>query len=82
MRPLGDPKAVLGSVNRASLVAPRARFERLSEKTRAILSRIQLGLDGVTEMDWLVNVRKQSPRDAAKTWMAANQGLVSGWLDA
>jgi glycine betaine/proline transport system substrate-binding protein len=44
------------------------------------LSRIALGLDGVTEMDWLVNVDKQTPRDAARTWMRANEERVSGWL--
>ena len=44
------------------------------------VGRIEPGLDGVTEMDWLVNVDKQTPRDAARTWMRANAGKVSGWL--
>jgi glycine betaine/proline transport system substrate-binding protein len=80
LRPLQDPRAILGGVNHASLVAPRGRFEALPAKTRAVLARIDLGLDGVTEMDWLVNVEKKNPREAARTWMQANESRVAGWL--
>ncbi|HEV7259652.1 MAG TPA: glycine betaine ABC transporter substrate-binding protein [Bosea sp. (in: a-proteobacteria)] len=80
LRALADPRGVLGGTNHASLVAPRPRFEALPEMTRRSLARIELGIDGVTEMDWLVNVGKQSPREAARTWMRANEGRVSGWL--
>jgi hypothetical protein len=45
-----------------------------------ILARMDLGLDGVTEMDWLVNVEKKTPREAARTWMKANDTRVAGWL--
>ena len=37
------------------------------------LSKHQLGLDGVNEMDWMVNVDKLAPRDAAKAWIRANE---------
>jgi glycine betaine/proline transport system substrate-binding protein len=80
IRPLKDPQGVLGGSNRAVLVGPRNRVAALPGTTRAVLSRIQLGLDGVTEMDWLVNVKKRTPREAAQTWMAANKGLVEGWM--
>ncbi|MER2268839.1 glycine betaine ABC transporter substrate-binding protein [Methylobacterium oxalidis] len=80
LRPLADPRGVLGTVNHASLVAPRERFDRLPEQTRSVLARIELGLDGVTEMDWLVNVQKQAPRDAARSWMRANEQRVSSWV--
>jgi hypothetical protein len=33
-------------------------------------------------MDWLVNVEKKMPRDAARTWMQANETRVAGWLKA
>jgi ABC-type proline/glycine betaine transport system substrate-binding protein len=33
-------------------------------------------------MDWLVNVEKKTPREAARTWMKANAVRVAGWLKA
>lgn len=82
LRPLQDPRGILGGVNHASLVAPRERFAALPAKTRTVLARIDLGLDGVTEMDYLVNVEKKNPREAARTWMQANASRVAGWLKA
>lgn len=69
LRPLEDPRGVLGGVNRGVLVAPRAAFAALPERTRTALSRISIGLDGVTEMDWAVNMDRQTPRDAARAWL-------------
>ena len=67
-------------VNRAALVAPNARPSKsLPERTRQVLSRISLGLDGVTDMDWAVNVEKQTPRDAARAWLRANAARVAAW---
>jgi glycine betaine/proline transport system substrate-binding protein len=80
LRPLADPRGVLGGANYASLVAPRARFDALPEPTRAALTRIDLGIDGVTEMDRLVNVQGLSPREAARLWVDANDERVAGWL--
>ncbi len=82
LRAIADPRGVLGGVNHASLVGPRARFQALPEATRKALARIALGLDGVTEMDWRVNVEKQTPHEAARSWMRANEGRVSAWLKA
>lgn len=80
LRALADPRGILGATNHASLVAPSDRFQALPAKTRATLARIELGIDGVTEMDWLVNAGKLTPREAARTWMRANEGRVSGWF--
>lgn len=81
LRPLDDPRGVMGGVNRGVLVAPRARFQALPERTRRVLSRIALGLDGVTEMDWAVNVDKQTPHDAARAWLRANDARVAAWME-
>jgi glycine betaine/proline transport system substrate-binding protein len=80
LRPLKDPRGVLGGVNHASLVAPRQRFAALPQRTQKVLSRIELSLDGVTEMDWVVNVEKRTPREAAQTWVKSNEGRVSKWF--
>jgi glycine betaine/proline transport system substrate-binding protein len=80
LRPLEDPRGILGGTNRASLVGPRKRLLLLPAKTKTALSRIYIGIDGVTEMDWAVNVKKTTPREAARSWMAANEAEVRNWL--
>ncbi|QWT21599.1 hypothetical protein KPL74_06225 [Bacillus sp. NP157] len=80
LRALQDPLNVLGGVNHASLVAPRDRFQTLPVRTRKVLSRIDIGMDGVTAMDWSVNVGKLTERDAAREWMANNSQRVDGWF--
>jgi len=80
LRPLQDPLGVLGSTNRGTLVAPVERLQRLPAATRAALSRIELGLDAVTEMDWMVNVSRLTPRDAAKAWIRANPARFDKWI--
>ncbi len=82
LRPLQDPRGVLGGINHAALVGPRDRLQVIPPATRAVLARIDLGLDGVTEMDWLVNVEKKTPREAARVWIKDNQSRVAGWLKA
>jgi glycine betaine/proline transport system substrate-binding protein len=82
LRPLEDPRGILGGINHAALVGPRDRLRAIPPATRAVLSRIDLGLEGVTEMDWLVNVEKKTPREAARVWMKDNQSRVAGWLKA
>jgi glycine betaine/proline transport system substrate-binding protein len=82
LRPLEDPRGVLGGTNHASLVAPRDRLKAIPPATRAIVARIDIGLEGVTEMDWLVNVEKKTPREAARVWMAANEQRTAGWWEA
>jgi glycine betaine/proline transport system substrate-binding protein len=82
IRALKDPRSVLGGMNHASLVAPRERFAGLPQRTQRVLSRIVLSLDGVTEMDWLVNVEKKTPREAAQAWMKSNEGRVSEWFQS
>lgn len=80
LRPLADPSGVLGGVNQAVLVAPRERWQALPAATRAVLARVELGIEGVTEMDYLVNVGKLAPREAARLWLRDNEGKLQSWL--
>lgn len=82
LRALADPQRVLGGMNDGVLVAPMARWQALPEQTRAALSKVSLGLDAVNEMDWLVNVDKLEPRQAARAWIRANEPRVAAWLQA
>ena len=80
MRPIDDPKGVLGPASNGTLVAGKGWVERAPARTLEVLSRIHLGLDGVAEMDRLVNVEGMTPREAAQTWMRANQPAVAAWF--
>jgi glycine betaine/proline transport system substrate-binding protein len=80
LRTLRDPQNVLGGSNYAALVAPTARWQDLSSSTQVALSRISLGLDAVNEMDWLVNVEKLTPREAARAWISANPSSFAAWM--
>jgi ABC-type proline/glycine betaine transport system substrate-binding protein len=31
-------------------------------------------------MDWLVNVEKRTPREAARAWMTSNEVRVAAWF--
>jgi len=80
IRALKDPRGVLGGMNHGALVAPRERFAALPRRTQTVVGRIELSLEGVTEMDWLVNVEKKTPREAARAWMKSNDRRVSAWF--
>ena len=82
LRPLSDPRGVLGGENRGVLVAPNHRLRALPERTRQVLARIELGVDAVTGMDWAVNLGGHTPRDAAREWLRANRARVDAWLAA
>ena len=41
---------------------------------------MHLGLDAVAYMDYLVNVEKKQPREAARAWMQQNTRFVEGWF--
>lgn len=82
LRPLADPKVVLGGLNHGALVAPRGRLETIAPRVRRALGQVSIGLDGVTEMDWLVNVDGRTPRQAARAWMSVNSRRVEAWLRA
>ncbi|MDM0015316.1 glycine betaine ABC transporter substrate-binding protein [Variovorax sp. J22P168] len=80
LRALRDTQNVLGGSNRAALVAPTARWQSLPASTRVALSKVSLGLDAVNEMDWLVNVEKIAPREAASVWIRANEPRFTAWV--
>jgi glycine betaine/proline transport system substrate-binding protein len=80
MRPLTEPKGLLGPPSNGTLVAGRHWVERAPARTLEVLRRMHLGLDGVAHMDYLVNVEKKQPREAARAWMQQNARIVEGWF--
>jgi glycine betaine/proline transport system substrate-binding protein len=80
MRPLAEPRGLLGPPSNGTLVASREWVQRASPRTLQVLRRLQLGLDAVAQMDYSVNVDKQPPREAARTWMRQHADAVEGWF--
>jgi glycine betaine/proline transport system substrate-binding protein len=79
LRPLEDPLGAYPPPDRCVLLGNRAAVARLPERTRRVLRRMSIGIDGVTAMDLEVGGRGRAPREAARAWMAANAARVDAW---
>ena len=80
MRILAEPKQLLGGADKAYLVAHKDFYAKLDKHTWKSLQRMSLSVKAVTEMDYLVNVKKLTPQYAARNWMAAHPDTVNYWL--
>lgn len=79
IRRLEDPLGVFPSPDRCSLVIAKDLPDRVPAQLIDDLRRIRLSVDAVTEMDFLTNVEKLSPREAATRWMMQNPDVVQSW---
>jgi glycine betaine/proline transport system substrate-binding protein len=82
MRAIEEPRHLLGPTSNGTLVASTQWVSQAPHRTVGVLRKMHLGLDAVAEMDHLVNVRKMTPRDAARAWMQANARTVDLWFAA
>ncbi|HKB81674.1 MAG TPA: glycine betaine ABC transporter substrate-binding protein [Burkholderiales bacterium] len=80
MRILQEPKQLLGGIDKAFLVAHKDFYGTVDKHTWKALQRISLSVKAVTEMDYLVNVKKLTPQYAVRNWMAAHPDTVNYWL--
>ncbi len=80
LRPIAEPKGLLGPASNGTLVASRAWVAQAPPRTLAVLGRMRISREAVAEMDYLVNVEGKAPREAARIWMDANSALVEGWF--
>jgi glycine betaine/proline transport system substrate-binding protein len=80
VRPLQEPKGLLGGKDRAVLVVHQDFERKFPPRTVAVLKRMYLGLDAVTEMDYQVNVAGMTPKEAAIAWMSQNSKQVESWM--
>ncbi|MFI6661143.1 glycine betaine ABC transporter substrate-binding protein [Streptomyces sp. NPDC050523] len=74
LRPLEDPKGLLGTVDNASPIVSLAALDRIHPHAVAGLDRLRLGNEGVEEIDALINVDGLTPLQAADRYLA-NSGL-------
>lgn len=80
MRILAEPKQLLGGADKAYLVLSKEFYEKLDKRTWKTLQRMSLSIRAVTEMDYLVNVKKLTPQYAVRNWMASHADTVNYWL--
>jgi glycine betaine/proline transport system substrate-binding protein len=80
MRPLAEPRGLLGPASNGTLVASKVWVAQAPARTVEVLGRMHLGRDAVSEMDYMVNVQKLAPRDAARAWIQANSATVDSWF--
>jgi glycine betaine/proline transport system substrate-binding protein len=70
LRPLQEPKGLLGTVDDASAVVRLDALDLLSADAIARLNGLHLGNDGVEEIDALINVDGLTPLQAADRYLA------------
>ncbi|WP_217555677.1 glycine betaine ABC transporter substrate-binding protein [Streptomyces sp. GbtcB6] len=72
LRPLEDPKGLLGTVDSASTVISLAALDRIHPDAVAGLDQLHLGNEGVEEIDALINVDGLSPLQAADRYLTGS----------
>lgn len=80
LRILDEPKKLLGGNDTAWLVAHKDLQSKVDARTWKALQRMSLSVRAVTEMDYMVNVQKMAPRDAARYWIGSHADTVSYWI--
>ena len=80
VRALEEPKGLLGGADRAILLGYQDFERKFPSQTVATLKRIDIGLDAVTQMDYMVNVKGMTAQEAARFWMRQNSGKVNSWF--
>jgi glycine betaine/proline transport system substrate-binding protein len=79
LRILEEPRNIY-LPDRCVLVVAKALGERLPAPAFTALSRMQLSLAAVTDMDHAVAVAGVAPRAAALQWLESQPGLLEQWL--
>lgn len=80
LRPLEEPKNLLGGVNRVVLAAHRGVSEQLPKQTLKVLARLRLDIAAITAIDYAINMNGKTPEEAAEDWLSDNAALVNTWF--
>lgn len=80
IRALKDPKGLLGSVDRAVLLARIDRLGRFKQEQIRVLDNIRLNNAIISELDYAINRLGLSADQAAADWIAKNPQALATWL--
>ncbi|WP_439668869.1 ABC-type glycine betaine transport system substrate-binding domain-containing protein [Cupriavidus necator] len=79
VRVLDEPAGIFGT-DRAVVVVRKAVWESWPARTRTVVSRIQLGIPVVTDLERQIVVDRKPPAAVARDWMKANPEIVRAWF--
>jgi len=82
LRILEESEKILGEPDTAWLVASKSAKPKFPPHIYEMLQRMAFSIRAITELDYMVNVEKMSPRDAAHQWMAQHPYTVEYWINA
>lgn len=80
IRDLKDPKGLLGSVDRAVLLARADRLDHFTATQIQVLNNIRLSNAIVAELDYAINRDGKSADQAAILWLDKNPQMLASWL--
>lgn len=81
LRMLDDPKGVFGKPDTAWLIAGKAARAKFPDHIYDILKRMEFSVANVNELDYMVNVEKTPPLEAAHLWMSRHPYTIEYWLN-
>lgn len=79
-RILEDPEQIFPEPDQAFLLGYQGYEDRLTEEALIALQSIYIGLEAMSELDYLVNVENMTPYEAARSWLADNPDQLDAWL--
>ncbi len=79
LRPLVEPQGIFGGREATFLVANSDWARQSDPNLLASLSRINLSLDDLNQIDYQVNVDGLTPRAAVENYFQDNPGLLESW---
>lgn len=79
VRPLVEPEGVFGGREATFLLANRAWARNADARLLSALSRVNIGLEDLNDLDFQVNMGGRSPREAVDAYLAERPGLLAEW---
>lgn len=79
IRELGEPKGLLRGKDEATLIVRKDSLAKLDGAASRMLRKVTLGNTAVTYLDYLINIEKKTPAEAADRWFQENDASVARW---
>lgn len=81
LRVLDDPENLLGGTDKVYLVAHKDVRTKIDKYAHYVLSKMELSLRAIEEMEAMMAAEKMSARDAARQWIGSHPNTLSYWLE-
>ena len=81
LRVLDEPENLLGGTDKVYLVGHKDLRTRIDKYAYYVLSKMELSLRAIEEMEAMMATEKMSARDAARQWIGSHPNTLSYWLE-